>query len=156
MSLIKINAIAKAAKAMIHLYSYFKFQCSSLPALNQFANIWLLWNLCMYMNCICMAKNQHHIKLWLNSGMDGLLHVVFECFIPSHKEELMVFLKRTYNEVLCLCHIDLAENQVGLPLVDPVWLQATPPVSQLSFCDINKVLRYKFSLGCLQIQFLYN
>ena len=55
--------------------------------------------------------------------------------------------KRTYNEVFCLCHRDFTENQVGLPVVDPARLQAAQAVSQRNVCDINKRPRHIFSLG---------
>ena len=57
------------------------------------------------------------------------------------------YLKRTYNEVFCLCHRDFTENQVGLPMVDPARLQAAQAVSQRNICDINKRPRHIFSLG---------
>ena len=44
-------------------------------------------------------------------------------------------IKTTYDEVLYLCHRNLAENQPWLPMVVPDWPQAAPPVSQLSFCQ---------------------
>ena len=88
----------------------------------------------------------------LQNWSKGFLEVLEQAYLGiikyTHQRHFLALfiLKRSYNKVLCLCHRNLAENQPWLPMVDPAWLQATPPVSQLSLCDINKGLRYKFSL----------
>ena len=55
--------------------------------------------------------SQKHVVL-------DVTHQMIQKYV-MHGKDLALGLKRTYNEVLCLCHRNLAENQVGLPLVDP-------------------------------------
>ena len=82
------------------------------------------------------------LKAHVNSPFTTLIYFKMDVWVDG-----WCALKRTYDEVLCLCHRNLAENQPWLPMVDPAWPQATSPVSQLSFCDINKRPRHMFCLG---------